>query len=230
VAQTWDNDSALDAFTIILTRKPQGKPAYMSCTQAGLISYMGLSETGMGACVNTLPAPSRAVGVPHYFILREIFEARSLNDAVQSVERAKRAIPANIMLASPEGPADLEVTIDNVHVLQPENGPSITHTNHCVHPELVPLNEQFPELIQSHARKRRIDNLIGKVVGSVEELKNILSDHEGYPKSICRHENDDPQFGFWCTVFALIIEPEERRMHISRGTPCNHPFETYALS
>ncbi len=230
VAQTWDNDPALDEFTIILTRRPQGKPALMSCTQAGLISYMGLSETGLGACVNTLPAPGRAVGVPHYFILREMFEARSLDEAVRSVERASRAIPANIMLATPDGPADLEVTIDNVHILRPDNGLSITHTNHCVHPELVPVNDQFPELIQSHDRKRRIDNLIILADGSLEELKAILGDHEGYPKSICRHENDDPTFGFWCTVFALIIEPKARRMHVSRGTPCNHLFETYALA
>jgi isopenicillin-N N-acyltransferase like protein len=230
VAQTWDNDPALDDFTIVLTRRPEGKPALMSCTQAGLISYMGFSETGMGACVNTLPAPSRPVGVPHYFTLRELFEASSLDGAVNSVRRAHRAIPANIMLATPEGPADLEVTIDDLHVLRPEECPSITHTNHCLSQELEPINGQFPELIQSHARKRRIENLIAKVEGSVEALKSLLSDHEGYPRSICRHANDDPDFGFWCTVFALIIDPAGRRMHISRGTPCNHPFEAYALA
>lgn len=229
VAQTWDNDPVLDEFTIILKRRPEGKPAFLSCTQAGLIAYMGLSETGMGACVNTLPAPSRETGVPHYFILREMFEARSLDEAVESVRRAYRAIPANIMLATPDGPADLEVTIDDVHVLRPENRPGIAHTNHCVHPDLQPINNDFPELIQSHDRIQRIDNLLAATQGSVEELKTLLRDHEGYPKSICRHPNDDPPFGFWSTVFALIIEPSERRMHITRGTPCDHPFETYTL-
>jgi isopenicillin-N N-acyltransferase like protein len=230
VAQTWDNDPLLDDFTVVLTRRPEGKPATMSCTQAGLISYMGLSETGMGACVNTLPAPSRDVGVPHYFTLRELFEARSLDGAVASLRRAHRAIPANIMLATPDGPANLEVTIDDVHVLRPDDGRSIAHSNHCVHPDLVSINADFPELIQSHARKERIDNLISGTSGSIEELKTILSDHDGHPTSICRHTNDDPGNGFWVTVFALIIEPSERRMHITRGTPCDHPFETYSLT
>jgi isopenicillin-N N-acyltransferase-like protein len=229
VAQTWDNDPVLDDFTIVLTRRPQDGPATLSCTQAGLISYMGLSETGIGACVNTLPAPSRAVGVPHYFTLRELFEAHSLDEAVQSVRRAHRAIPANIMLATPDGPANLEVTIDDVHVLRPDDGRSITHTNHCVHLDLVPINDQFPELIQSHARKQRIDHLVVSTGGTIDELKAILSDHDGHPTSICRHANDDPVNGFWVTVFALIIEPSKRRMHVTRGTPCDHPFETYTL-
>lgn len=229
VAQTWDNDPVLDEFTVVLTRRPEGRPASISCTQAGLISYMGFSETGIGACVNTLPAPSRADGVPHYFTLRELFEAESLDQAAESVRRAQRAIPANIMLATPDGPADLEVTIDEVHVLRRDNRGSITHTNHCLHPDLLPINDQFPELIQSHARMRRIDGLVQSMSGDMDTLKSILSDHDGYPTSICRHANDDRVNGFWETVFALIVEPSERRMHITRGTPCDHPFETYTL-
>lgn len=230
VGQTWDNDPVLDEFTIVLTRRPDDRPATMSCTQAGLISYMGFSETGLGACVNTLPAPSREVGVPHYFTLRELFEASSLGEAAESVRRAHRAIPANIMLATPDGPADLEVTIDDVRILRPADGGRwVTHSNHCLHPDLLPVNEEFPELIQSHARKHRIDKLISSTDGSLEELQRVLSDHDAHPMSICRHENDDPVNGFWVTVFALIIEPAARRMHVTRGNPCEQPFETYEL-
>lgn len=230
VAQTWDADPELDRFTIVLTRRPEGRSATMTCTQAGLISYMGFSETGIGACVNSLPAPSRPIGVPHYFTLRELYEATSLKQAVHAVERAHRAIPANIMLATSDGPADLEVTIDAVHVLRPDGQAWLGHTNHCVHTELCNINEQFPELIQSHARKRRLEQLITSGVCDIEHVKRILCDHQDYPRSICRHPNDDSGHGFWCTVFALVIEPTERRMHVSRGTPCCHEFEVYQMS
>ncbi|MEZ6132871.1 MAG: C45 family peptidase [Planctomycetaceae bacterium] len=229
VAQTWDADPVLDRFTIILTRQPEGRPATMTCTQAGLISYMGFSETGFGACVNSLPAPSRPVGVPHYFTLRELYEATSLDQAVHAIERAHRAIPANIMLATPDGPADLEVTIDSVHVLRPDGKTWLGHTNHCVHAELCHINEQFPELIQSHSRKRRLDQLMMATNCDIEYVKQILRDHQDYPRSICRHSNEDQGHGFWRTVFALVIEPNERRMHVSRGTPCCHKFETYDM-
>lgn len=232
VAQNWDNDPALDPFTVVLTRRPLGKPALMTITQAGLIAYIGFNEAGIGLCLNTLPAPSRHLGVPHYFTVRGIYEADSLEGAVHAVERAIRAIPANIMLATPQGPVDLEVTLERVHVLRDEAAGGITHTNHCRHPDLLPVNEQFAELIQSHQRQRRVDQLLNAPPGNLdlEAVKSVLRDHEGFPRSICRHANDDAGNGFWETVFSVIIEPQARRMQVSRGTPCKHPYETYALA
>lgn len=231
VAQNWDNDPSLDAFTIMLTRRPTGKPAIMTLTQAGLIAYIGFNEAGIGACLNSLPAPSRSIGVPHYFTLRELYEATNLDAAVHAIRRAHRVIPANIMLTTPEGPADLEITLGNVQVLRPTETSWITHTNHCLHPDLCEYNEQFPELIGSHPRKARIDTLLSasnKEI-SVEEIKVALRDHHDHPRSICRHANADPDHGFWQTVFSVIIEPDQKRMHVSRGTPCDSPYETYQL-
>jgi isopenicillin-N N-acyltransferase-like protein len=232
VAQNWENDPLLDEFTIVLTRRPIGKPAVMTVTQAGLIAYIGVNSTGIGLCLNTLPAPARKLGVPHYFTVRGIYESGSLADAVTAVRRAHRAIPANIMLATPQGPADLEVTIDDIHVIRDQESAGIAHTNHCKHPALEATNRQFPELIQSHARDRRMHELIDFRAGkgsSMETIKDALRDHEDYPRSICRHANDDPVTGFWQTVFSVIIETDQRRMHITRGTPCDHPYETYSM-
>jgi isopenicillin-N N-acyltransferase-like protein len=230
VAQNWDNDPALDAFTIVLTRRPTGKPALMNVTQAGLISYLGFNSAGIGVCVNTLPAPSRPVGVPHYFTLRGVYEATCLEDAVAAVRRAQRAIPANMMMATPEGPANLEITVDDVHVLR--DSAALTHTNHCLHPDLLAVNDQFPELIESHPRKRRIDALLldaGETF-SLEQVKSALSDHEDFPRSICRHPNDDPRYGFMTSVFSIIIDVDQRQMHVTRGNPCSQPYETYQLA
>ncbi len=232
VGQNWDNDPALDPFTVVLTRRPEGKPALMNVTQAGLIAYIGLNSEGLGLCMNTLPAPSRPLGVPHYFTVRGIYEATSLDGAVEAVSRAQRAIPANIIIASPQGPADLEVTVDQVHVLRDQGRGLVTHTNHCLHPELVPINDSFPELIQSGPRKQRIDHLLQAAGGplGIETLKQALRDHQDYPHSICRHPNDHPTNGYWVSVFSVIIEADQGRMHLSRGNPCTQPYEVYSLN
>lgn len=230
VAQNWDNDPELDPFTIVLTRRPEGHPAFMTVGAAGVIAYIGFSEAGMGLCLNTLPAASRPLGVPHYFTVRGIYESRTLDGAIASVERARRALPANIMLSTPQGPADLEVTIDDIHVLRPADADGlVTHTNHCVHPDLGSVRERFGDLAQSGARKLRIDELLDRSTTGMSELQAALRDHAGQPRSICRHANADPDTGIWQTVFSVIIEPRERRMHISRGTPCEAPYETYRL-
>ena len=229
VGQNWDNDPALDPFTIVLTRRPTGKPALMNITQAGLIAYMGLNDRGIGLCMNTLPAPSRAVGVPHYFTVREVYEQSSLDDCVQAVRRARRAIPANLILATPQGPADLEITVDDVHVLCDDE--LVVHTNHCLHPDLVAINADFPDLIESTPRKARISALLDpqQALG-VAQMQAALKDHDNHPRSICRHENDDPETGFWVSVFSMVVEADRGRMHISRGNPCTIPYETYALN
>ena len=160
VAQNWDNDPDLDPFTLVLIRRPVGKPSHLNVTQAGLIGYIGFNDLGIGVCLNTLPAPSRTLGVPHYFTVRAILESSDLEEAVQAVSRARLAIPANILLATPQGPANLEVTIDDVHVLQDERRGFLAHTNHCLHPALQHHNQKFPELIQSGPRKARAEELL----------------------------------------------------------------------
>ena len=146
---------------MVLTRRPLIGPATLTVGQAGLIGYIGCSERGIGVCLNALPAPAREVGVPHYFIVRRVLEADSLDAAIEAVRSAHRAIPANLILATPQGPADFEILIDDLRVLRPDDGGAwLTHTNHCLHPELTGVNERFPELIESRPRKRRIDDLL----------------------------------------------------------------------
>ena len=232
VGQNWDNDPALDPYTVVLTRRPEGKPAFMTITQAGLIAYIGLNDQGIGVCLNTLPAPSRALGVPHYFTVRGLYEADTLDGAIEAVGRAQRAIPANIILSTPQGPADLEVTVDDIHVLRDEGSGYVTHTNHCLHPDLLPINDDFPELIESKPRKARIEQIFGAASGalSLEVMKTALKDHENYPKSMCRHANEHPTNGYWASVFSVIIEADAGSMHLTRGNPCEKPYETYRLN
>ncbi|MEW6751060.1 MAG: C45 family peptidase [Candidatus Latescibacterota bacterium] len=232
VAQNWDNDPALDPYTIVLVRRPAGRPAFMDVTQAGLIAYIGVSAAGIGLCMNTLPAPARTVGVPHYFTVRGIYESRTLQEAVEAVERAPRAIPANILLVTPQGPADLEVGVDRVHVLWPGPEGWLVHTNHALHPDLCRCAGGFPELIQSQARRQRMEALLraaGTPLG-VAHLQAALQDHQGYPRSICRHPNDSPGTGFWRSVFSVVADPQAGELYVSRGNPCQHPYHTYVLN
>lgn len=229
VAQNWDSDPALDRFTVVLTRRPTGRPALTTITQAGLIAYIGFNDRGLGLCLNTLPAPARRLGVPHYFTVRGIYESSSLDEAVEAVRRAHRAIPASIMLTTPQGPANLEVTIDEVQVLRDGPRGCVLHANHCRHPRFERYDREFPELIESHARQTRLEQWIEARAEPLDiaAIQTLLRDHEGYPRSICRHANDHPRHGFWKTVFSVIMAPSAGRMWIARGNPCEASYEEY---
>ena len=232
VGQNWDNDPALDPFTIVLRRHPTGKPAVLEVTQAGLIGYIGMNDRGMGVCLNTLVAPARLLGVPHYFTVRRIHESSDLEAAVTAVTQAERAIPANILLATPEGPADLEVTPERVYVLRADAGGVLVHANHALHPELIPVCAKLPELIQSRTRQARMSALLAAAPRPVTlaALERALGDHQGWPRSICRHANDSPASGHWASVLSVVMEPDRGVMHLTRGQPCQNPYETYRLS
>ncbi len=233
MGQNWDNDPGLDSFAVVLTRRPVDEPAHINITHVGRVAYIGFSEAGIGVCLNSLPAPSRELGVPHYFTVRGVYQARSLDAAVEAVARAERAIPANILLSTPQGPADLEVTLENVHVLDDAVDGVLTHANHCLHPQLTPVKDEYNNLMQSCARQLRVDALLGEAEQppfSLEQLCGVLSDHEGHPTSICRHPNDDPTTGYCRSVFSVVMEVDEGRMHVSRGNPCETPYETYRLN
>jgi len=230
LAQTWDADPVLDEVTIVLTRRPHNKPAYISVGQAGLIGYMGVNAAGIGCCLNTLPAPSRGIGVPHYFSLRCMFEQTSLPTAVSVLEDAYRAIPVNIMMTSPDGPANIEATIDRVYVQK--NSEYLIHTNHCLHQQLKGINEDFNELCDSYSRLPRMHTLLENHRQEIttKTIARLFSDHDNFPGSICRHQNlQDPKHGFIETVFAMIVEPEHNALYVSRGKPCEAPFEHYTM-
>jgi isopenicillin-N N-acyltransferase-like protein len=231
--QNWDNDPATDPFSVVLTRRPKGKPAILNFTRPGEIGYMGLNSAGIGILMNAMPGKSRRQGVPWYFIVRRIYEQVSLSGAVTAAEAAKRAIPANAAVITPEGAADLEVMTDAVRVLRADDLGRLVHTNHCVHPDLLKVNEDHRKSIygQSFERRDRAAALLDSGPGraDVGAFKRILSDHDGYPTSICRHPNADPATGWQRSVVSMIVEPAIGRMHLSRGNPCENPYEVYEL-
>ena len=237
--QNWDNDPAMDPFSAVVVRRPAGKPAFMSWCQPGVIAYMGMSNAGFGVCMNALNGPSRRDGVGWYFLVRSIYEQTRLDDVVKKIGSARRAMSGNAALITPDGPVDLEITLDSVELLKSGPDGPMAHTNHCVHGRLVGYNERFADAIygQSFDRKARAEALLAKAATlsatpgkiSVEDAMAILSDREGYPTSINRYPNDDPSTGWQRSVVSMIVEPDAGRMHISRGNPGDNPYELYEL-
>ncbi|WP_342822979.1 C45 family peptidase [Candidatus Lucifugimonas marina] len=231
--QNWDNDPAMAPLSAVITRKGLGKASFTSWLQPGLVAYMGFSSSGIGICMNALNGPSNSSGLPWYFFVRAILEAQTTDDAVAAVKSAPRALTANAAMITTEGPLNLEIAPGSVESIEADSDGVLVHTNHCVHPEMTANNEQYSERIygQSFERRDRGRGLLsaqlsnGKV--SIDHAKALLSDHDGFPTSICRHPNDDVNTGWQRSVISIILEPGENRMHVSNGNPCENTYEIY---
>ena len=141
------------------------------------------------------------------------------------------AITANAAIVTNEGPVNYELTPKKIRYIEPEKG-LIVHTNHCIHNDLVVNNIEFEDNIygQSFERKNRSENILSEIKNvTLDNVKSILSDHDGFPTSICRHLNSDKLTGWQKSVISIIMLPELGQLHISAGNPCENEYEVYLL-
>jgi isopenicillin-N N-acyltransferase-like protein len=89
-----------------------------------------------------------------------------------------------------------------------------------------------PATEHSKFRYRRLTELVEHISGagainSFSLLKNILSDHQNRPLSICRHENEQPDHN--ATIFSVIIDLNQRKLGVAVGNPCDNMFTEVPL-
>jgi isopenicillin-N N-acyltransferase like protein len=233
VGQNWDNDDEMRPYSAVIRRRPTGKPATMTWGQVGLIAYMGLNDSGFGVAMNAIPGNTNVDGLPWYFTVRGVYEARDLQGIGEALERMDRARAGNLGMITREGAVDFEVMAGRWRMVRADEDGLLLHTNHCMHPHLTALNEEHRDSLygQTFERRSRSRTVLGRTGGkiSVDDLKTVLSDHDGSPTSICRHPNDDPRTGADRSVVSMIVEPDAGRMHLTNGNPCNNPYDVYEL-
>jgi isopenicillin-N N-acyltransferase-like protein len=233
VAQNWDWTPTLAGSPILwIIHRAEG-PNVMTLTEAGMVGKIGINTSGLAMCVNLLKSDSDHAGpaVPMHVILRRVLEeANSVEEAVVLINTAERCTSCFHMLVDRRGGlAGVEATPAGQHVLQSDKG-VLTHTNHCVSPELFKHDSnalEFPETLargeraQFLAREQKIDEVI---------LRSILADHETAPGSICLHvEPGVPMVENYESVASIIFDLTAATVDIAEGPPCENAFHRHSL-
>jgi isopenicillin-N N-acyltransferase like protein len=196
------------------------------CSFAGLIGYPGINAAGVSFFQNALSTPVwRASAMPHYLMKRVLLEQTTLVGCLDAARRAPVCSSTNYVVTDRNGRlADFEVTPDGTEVLEAERD-ILVHTNHFLSAKLMPQEALLPDIPDSAKRESRMKALLFERHGrlTIEDIKGALSDHDGAPVSICRHESANQ------TIAAIIAEPEEGRLHVAGGHPCSSSFSVYSL-
>lgn len=237
IGQNSDNPSELMDYAYMLRLAPIRGPRLLMWTFGGMLGYHGINEHGVAHFANSLGGgPAWKFALSHYPIKRMMLEQISLAD----VRRMLKAIPVcsngNYVLCDGQGEiADIELTSEGPYEVS-EGGPgALVHSNHYLcQPHACPDNFAL-SLPDSFPRMQRMQELVHRRLGrmTVDDLKEILRDHDGHPVSICRHPHagfDDPILpSSGRTVASLIAEPDRGRLHVARGNPCEASYATYSL-
>ncbi|HYL36280.1 MAG TPA: C45 family peptidase [Bryobacteraceae bacterium] len=234
IGQTSDMSKPNIDMGYVLHLKPQNKPQVLIWTFGGMIGYHGMNSAGVAHFANALGGgPQGRFGMPHYPVKRMMLECATMSEILELFERVPVASNANYMLCDGAGNIlDIEVTTDGLKLLRDEGAGFLAHTNHFLCAPYATRENDEQSWPDSFPRLARINGMVKARFGSltVEDVKKFLSDHSGYPTSICRHPpaGEDPQTASR-TVAGIIAEPAQRRMHVALGNPCENPFVTHAM-
>jgi predicted choloylglycine hydrolase len=246
-AKNYDFPNFLGPHQIVRISYPKNRYATLSLTQSFIIgNHNGINEHGL-TILYTYATPKddyKVSGIPLTIHIQEALEiCKTTEEALEFLKNCLRGNGANLGIIDANGKfVVIELSRSNYGIRNPEDG-IIVHTNHYLHPEMVPLDipddstykikhPLFKDIKPKHSsylRYKRALELLEKKKGNIEieDIKSILRDHgeENFPSdnTICRHAE------LWGTLGSVIFLPKEKKMLIVEGNPCKGNYKEYKL-
>ena len=222
LGQNWDwKSSQLDSLLDIQIEQ-EGKPSVRMITEGGIIGKIGSNSAGVGVCLNALMTRTWQPKVPIHLGLRAVLDSHTFEEASEAVSDGRMASPAHFLIASKSGEmAGTEVSPVHTAAIPPENG-LVVHTNHICDQQLQKAVSDFP-IPDSAPRLNRIQELMNGLdeTANAEQMFAVLSDHENYPDSICRHINPShPEHMQMETVFSIVMNLTAGSFDYRTGRAC----------
>jgi isopenicillin-N N-acyltransferase-like protein len=215
---------------VLLSITAPGGTRILALTGAAYLPMCGLNSHGFAFYGNTVYAHDERAGVPNSFKHRWLLEAATRAEADERALLPGRARGSNHLNARAGGRIwDLEVSAERDVTIEADGW--LVHTNHFTAPELADVERSVSAGSRLRLRRGRELVAAGLARGDdpFELVASVLSDHADAPTSICAHPiADDPVHG--PTTGSVIIELEERRMHVCAGRPCENPYRVVSLA
>jgi isopenicillin-N N-acyltransferase like protein len=233
LAQNWDWHPALTGSLVLwLLRRDEG-PDILTLTEAGIVGKIGTNAMGLTMCVNLLTSDTDNEGsaVPMHIILRRILEdAYSTEDAITLIGETERCTSCFHMLADRGGILlGVEATPIGQCVLSATEG-ILTHTNHCMSPELAAYDRRMREYPETLIRGARVRSLATAQMIDENYLRSILRDHATASRPICLHSQSQLPFEEQgASIASIIFDLTARTLDIADGPPCQYSYRRYEL-
>ena len=226
IAQSWDWHHSLTQASALFHIKPDNGPTMSILAEAGQVGKIGLNEHGVGVVLNILVAGTVEFGIPVHVMLRQIVECQNAKQAHDMVMQTPKASSSHFLIGDSSGDLfGLELTGQGAAELEPENG-LLFHTNHYCHPDMTAGDIGKLLFLDSVPRYDRAEKLLTqKDKWQAEDLKNLYTNHEDGPSSICRHIDESmPDYMHMATIAGVIMDLNTKTMLATRGQPCQNEY------
>ena len=231
LGQNWDWAKELEDLAVILRIKQPNKPDILQMTEPGIIGKIGFNSEGLGVCLNFLHIDGYdPKGVPTHILLRAVLDCNTIDEAHQVVKDHATGRTSNFLIGDQYGNyLDVEFAGDEQFILD-SNKDLFLHTNHYIDKQLNPETDEFAS---SYSRfKRGSEILTDYNQPNVSDFKSLLLDKKNESLPICRKYTKpiNDLLETTGTICSLVMDLENKSMHITRGSPLHHPFEEITLN
>ncbi len=229
LAQNMDLFSFLQGLQLVLKIKDSisSLQTYI-LTIPGLIGLCGLNNAPLGICCNSLKTLNHSeLGLPVAFILRNVLQKKTLEDARNFIHEVVHASGQNYIIGGIEKVICLECSANKVVEFMPTNyATRVYHTNHpLVNDDIITPLESIEFYSSSWDRlnylKFRLQD--ESEIINLDGIKHILRSHFG---PICVHQNFKPNdgFTFGSVVYSMSEGPA---FYLAIGPPCLNNYQEY---
>lgn len=226
IAQNWDWVSEASQTLVFFDIHETGKPRMRMLGEAGLVGKFGFNEHGVGVMMNAIRSGSLATNkLPVHVAIRKILECKSYHEAVKMLETRGVASCVNFLIVDRNGGiGTLECSPKGNTIIAPEaSSGTVCHTNHLYATDLPKGLKDHPSK-NSFSRLARAKLLAPAMAGSVDGIRNLLSDKEGTPVSIDRSKPSGATgVERMETLATIIIDLRKLEAQITFGQPSLKP-------
>ena len=245
-AQTWDWAGDFSTLWHINdTGSVPGQLRHVGIAEYGMLGKIGLNEAGVGVLLNILKHEDDGPGgVPIHMILERVLsQAKTLDEALEIIHSATTTSSSIITVVTADEVVQVEIanaqkrerraegesTSEGKSASQTDSG-FLLHTNHFLHPELVPGGLELNPTSTSQARyahlERRLAELAGDAGGAVQpettaDLVDLLTTGPADAPVCCVPEPGAAYGDRSATLVTVQIDPKRRQIDLAPGSPAD---------
>ncbi|MCA9659398.1 MAG: hypothetical protein KC486_13715 [Myxococcales bacterium] len=231
LGQTWDMHGTASPYVRLLRIRPRsGDREVLTFTITGCVGMTGINQDGVAVTINNLTSTDARVGVVWPVVVRAMLEERTAAAAKERLMATALSSGHHYMIA--DGRDFYGVETSGAHKVLTQIGARATHihTNHCFDPVLRQVEKVSP--ISTTFRRLEIASTlyVQQRPRTARDLWDFLCSHEGYPRSICSHVDDergDPSASRTCG--RMVMDLASGEVLASRGCGQTNPPEVFTL-
>ncbi|WP_193095989.1 C45 family autoproteolytic acyltransferase/hydolase [Brevibacterium sp. FME17] len=217
-----------------------GQLRHVGIAEYGMLGKIGLNEAGVGVLLNILKHEGDgAGGVPIHMILERVLStATTLDEALEIIHSAPTTSSSIITVVTADEVVQVEIA--NVQKRERRAGGSsaspgsgsgfLLHTNHFLHPELVPGSLELNATSTSRARhahlERRLEDYsirAGASGGpeSTADLIDLLTTGPGEAPVSCTPAPGAAYGDRSATLVTVQVDPKRKQIDLAPGSPAD---------